>query len=302
VQTDPPRESGRGSWEPSPSTALPIPVPDRPARLPWRRFWLFTGPAFLLAGILVSLLPLDAKNGGTTQPPLQLLFLMALAVGLVTLTAVYLVVRGELHLPASVALMALTFEGLVVGVKFVAGPAALYEANKKSSFQQFFPLSEGAGAVTGASLVFALYAGVLLLVYRHARRRTGMFTKAARRLRASRPVMVALLVGGVLFATTVGTGLLVAVAVVGDGGFGYISDVFTGSAALLVAVVLAIATAVATKAFRDVADRAVVLRDTSVLVAFFWASLAFLALYHVLWVVYILVLTSVWPLKVVTPK
>ena len=36
--------------------------------------------------------------------------------------------------------------------------------------------------------------------------------------------------------------------------------------------------------------------------SFFWVGLYFLALYHVLWVVYVLVLTSIWPLKVVTPK
>jgi hypothetical protein len=36
--------------------------------------------------------------------------------------------------------------------------------------------------------------------------------------------------------------------------------------------------------------------------SFFWIGLYFLALYHVLWVVYVLVLTSTWPLKVVTPK
>jgi hypothetical protein len=42
--------------------------------------------------------------------------------------------------------------------------------------------------------------------------------------------------------------------------------------------------------------------NAAVLVSFFWLGLYFLVLYHVLWVVYVLVLFSLWPLKVVVPK
>lgn len=35
---------------------------------------------------------------------------------------------------------------------------------------------------------------------------------------------------------------------------------------------------------------------------FFWVGVSLLAVYHVLWVVYILVLTTIWPLRVVVPK
>jgi hypothetical protein len=37
-------------------------------------------------------------------------------------------------------------------------------------------------------------------------------------------------------------------------------------------------------------------------VAFFWVGLAFLAIYHVVWVIYIVALTALWPLRVVVPK
>jgi hypothetical protein len=37
-------------------------------------------------------------------------------------------------------------------------------------------------------------------------------------------------------------------------------------------------------------------------VSVFWVGLAFLALYHALWVIYVLALTTIWPLKVITPK
>jgi hypothetical protein len=71
---------------------------------------------------------------------------------------------------------------------------------------------------------------------------------------------------------------------------------------LLVAVSVAVAATLAGAMFANAADRAKAVGDAAVLVNLFWVGLAFLALYHVLWVVYILALTTIWPLKVVTPK
>ena len=78
--------------------------------------------------------------------------------------------------------------------------------------------------------------------------------------------------------------------------------VFSSSLSFLIAVILACATAFAAMTFNSAADRARLVGDASVFVSFFWVGLYFLALYHVLWVVYVLVLTAIWPLKVVTPK
>jgi hypothetical protein len=85
-------------------------------------------------------------------------------------------------------------------------------------------------------------------------------------------------------------------------GFEYLDFVFSSTLSLLIGVVLACATGLAAMAFHTASDRARVIGDASLFMSFFWAGLFFLALYHVLWVVYVLVLTSIWPLKVVTPK
>lgn len=50
------------------------------------------------------------------------------------------------------------------------------------------------------------------------------------------------------------------------------------------------------------AERAQLVGEVALLVSVFWVGLAFLALYHALWVIYVLVLTSIWPLRVITPK
>ncbi len=78
--------------------------------------------------------------------------------------------------------------------------------------------------------------------------------------------------------------------------------VFSSGVSLLVALALAGASVLVALAFHGAADRALLLRDASVFVSLFWVGLAFIALYHVLWVIFILVLTATWPLRVVVPK
>ncbi len=100
-----------------------------------------------------------------------------------------------------------------------------------------------------------------------------------------------------------GGGFVLLIPLVGvSSGVQYLEFVFTSAASLVIALALAGATALANMAFRDVVERAALVGDVALVVSFFWVGLAFLALYHVLWVVYVLVLTSIWPLKVVVPK
>ena len=54
--------------------------------------------------------------------------------------------------------------------------------------------------------------------------------------------------------------------------------------------------------FRTAAQRATLVGNVALVSGLLWVGLAFLALYHAVWVVYVLVLTSIWPLKVITPK
>ena len=112
--------------------------------------------------------------------------------------------------------------------------------------------------------------------------------------------MIAVVVLTVLLVGSGGALLLVLLPLAA--GFGYLNFVFSSGLSLVIAVILACATGLAAAAFNSAADRARLVGDVSVFMSFFWVGLYFLALYHVLWVVYVLVLTSIWPLKVVTPK
>jgi hypothetical protein len=111
---------------------------------------------------------------------------------------------------------------------------------------------------------------------------------------------VTVIVLTILIVATGGALLLVLFPLIA--GVEYLDFVFSSSLSLLIAVILACATAFAAMTFDSAAERARLVGDASVFVSFFWVGLYFLALYHVLWVVYVLVLTAIWPLKVVTPK
>ena len=85
-------------------------------------------------------------------------------------------------------------------------------------------------------------------------------------------------------------------------GIDYLRFVFSSGVALAIVIVLAAASVLAGMAFKSVAERAEMYGNAAVLVSFFWLGLYFLVLFHVLWVIYVLVLFSLWPLKVVVPK
>lgn len=205
-------------------------------------------------------------------------------------------------------LRAARVSGTVQGGSFEAGicfePDAIYEVNKEVAFTGSLNVGDPLGTVAAAILVLLLYVAVHWLVYR--RLRIKVLGRRGRKLRdriisKRRPLLI-VLDGAVLMAMG-GGGVVLLIPLVGvSSGVQYLEFVFTSAASLVIALALAGATALANMAFRDAAERAALVGDVALFVSFFWIGLAFLALYHVLWVVYVLVLTSIWPLKVVVPK
>lgn len=267
-------------------------------------FWTKAAPAFLLAALLLLVIPLDGTGGA---PPIRILLLAGLCVGAVMTGAVWLAIRFDLGLGAQVASYAVAFNLLIVAAKFVLGPYAVYQVNQVVAMSDPLPLSDPLGAVGAGALVLALYALVLWAIYLATSRRlrSRLETPAVRppgaRAARGKRWWPALLIF-VLLVGMGGTTLLILGLVVLATGFEYLAFVFSSGVSLVVAVTLALALALAAKAFRAAEHRAVVLGDAAVLTSMFWVCLRFLALYQVLWVVFVLALTSVWPLKVVTPK
>ena len=265
------------------------------------------------AGVVVLLFV--AQDGGDSAPPVSLLIVAASVITLCTAGALAVVLRWDLSLPVQVIGYAVAYNVLVVAVKFALGPAGLYEANQAEdlTLPVVPPLNHAPWWVSLIAVAtFLLYAAVYVGVYILARRRLSqpgppeppvVFEPAARLKRhigASRRALVGLVAGAIVAAGTLGglallSGWIFTMAE-------YLQFVFTAGVSLAVGLALAAATALCAGAFSSVTDRARMVGDATVLVAFFWLGLAFLALYHVLWVVYVLLLITVWPLRTVVPK
>jgi len=82
----------------------------------------------------------------------------------------------------------------------------------------------------------------------------------------------------------------------------YLDLLFSSGVAGLTALALAGATVLAGMTLRAAAEQVSVLGTANLLVNVFLVGLVFLVLLHVLWVVYVAVLGSLWPLNTVVPK
>ena len=259
----------------------------------------------LVAGLLslavVVIVPRTVSSSGAI-PPVGMMLVTATIVAVICGTLLFWGLRADLGLPATAAVYAVAFNVLVIVVKLVLGPRGYYEVNQVKDLDSSFAISDTFVAFGAALFVFALYAAAYLVLYRYFRKRVAhLAPDDPFRIRVSgRKIVVAVVVLTVLLIASGGALLLVAVAPLA--GLDYLDFVFSSSLSLLIAVILACATAFAATTFNSAAERARVVGDASVFVSFFWVGLYFLALYHVLWVIYVLVLTAIWPLKVVTPK
>ena len=260
----------------------------------WKLALAFAATAVVLA------LSRDAVGSGAA-PPVWVLLAWGAVVILCTGAALAAVVRWDLSLPWTVVVYALGYNALVVAVKFVLAPYGVYQVNAVRPLTGWVAIDQSIGVVAAAGLVFLLYAAVYLLVY--SRFRTRMRDLAAGRGgRLTRQVALIVLAAALALAAATGGVALYVPALLAGAGYEYLTFVFTSAVSLLVGVALAGATWLAVRTFGAVTERAQLVGDATVLVSFFWVGLAFLALYHALWVLYMLILITLWPLRAVVPK
>lgn len=254
--------------------------------------------AFGAAALIVLLLPRIGAGGAV--PPVTVLMSTGLLVAVVTTGGLAWIIRRQLRLPALFLLYVVGYNLLVVVVKFILAPQGVYDLNRTVPFESVAPISEPVGAVLAAATVLVLYLLVYTIIYRVVRRRVLGPRRWNRKW--TRRVVLLIIGAALLLAATGSLAVLYIPVVAAWAAAPYLEFVFSSGVSVLVALALAGATALCVLAFSEAATRARLVGEAGTLVAFFWVGLAFLALYHLLWVVYILVLTSLWPLKVVVPK
>jgi hypothetical protein len=246
-------------------------------------------------GLALAAIALFPRSGGDA-PPLASLALIGAVIAGVTTAALHTIVRRDLRLPSRVATSLAFAFVLIALVKFVLAPVGLYEVNAVKALDDYLgTVADPVGAAITAVVVFVLYALGYWIIYRIVRGEVG--SRSPIRVRGK-----ALVVGLVGIGLAALSGVwVIALALLSAPGQ-YLEFVFASGAGVIVAVALATAAALIGSAFRTLGRQPQVVADVGLIVILFWLGLGFLALYHVLWIVYVLVLGSIWPLRTVVPK
>jgi hypothetical protein len=261
------------------------------------RTYAVSAGVFVLALIAAFVFPQVDKVANPTSTQPGLITFLGVGLAVLALTALMLFVGLRAILPKTAVFLAAAFgyNALLVLVKFALGPLALYAASQGKGF---WFLSDAGGylAFPGLAAIAAiLYAGAFFLLYlffrSDLRRRLGVSVRFETRF------LVLLLV---MFMVAVVGGLTVI------GAFGFLeytaSLVYVLTIGVLIAVALVAAIVLCSVAFRDATEQAVMLRNVTVLSTFAWVGLAFIAAYHIVWLVFVLTLISLWPLKAISAK
>jgi len=252
-----------------------------------------------LVGVAGSAIVASLPTGSFTgQPPFWLF--LAMGIGTIVLAALILQLAVKLGLPlkASTVGLILVFNALIAVVKFVVAPFGLYLANiTGDGFTEGSALLSNTGYWLIGACVFLLYALVLFLLFRWVK---GPKAGAKAQKRKRSVWHTAAIVTAIGIGLYVGSAylLLVLFLLVGPT-INYLSS--TGPLFFVIAALLAIAIFVAAAAIKSARAEANQLRDAGLLASLFWLCLSIILLYHVLWVVFMTALITIWPFKTFAP-
>ena len=262
-----------------------------------RRTYAVAATVFLLALVAAFLFPqLDKTVNPDSQQP-GLITYLGVGLAVLALTSLMLFAGLRNLLPRTAIFLAAAFgyNALLILVKFSLGPLGLYAA---SSGQGFWVLNGVSGYLAFpalAAIAAILYGGAFFLLYLFFRsdlhRRLGVPARLERRFIVLLIVMFVLAVTGTL--TILGAFAFLEYA---------LSLLYVLTVGVLIAFALLAAIALCSLAFRETTEQAVLLRNVTVLSTFAWIGLAFIAAYHIVWVVFILTLISLWPLRATSAK
>jgi MFS family permease len=263
--------------------------------------------ALVLFGLAGSAVMVTAPGlfAGPVRPEFTV-FLVA-GVAAIVLTAGFFgyIYRLGMGFGRTVLVLAAGYNALIAAVKLGLAPAALYQANREQAFDAAFgdpnELWFYLGVGSGVLLLYVLVFGVMYSVFRRRFRRRALPSEPPPE-QSGRWSNRTIVVGVVVLVAFAASFLwIMPLVYVGFPTFSYLFYTFsTFGAAIALALVLA--AVLAYRSFDEVEKRAVRLGDATLLASFFWLGLALILLYHVMWVVFLLTLVSIWPFQTYTPK
>jgi hypothetical protein len=255
--------------------------------------------AIAVAATVISPLLDRLVNPSSTQPGAITFLGVGFSVLALTLYLLYSGLRQMLPKSGVFLFSVAGYSSLLIVVKFVISPLALYRYASASGLA-FLGSDAGGFGYFGFPLVTfilaAIYATAFFLLYAYfqskLRARLGIPVGFETRFVVLYVIMFVL---GVMSTISLGFGILAT--------FDYLASLtYSFGLGLLLALALLGALVLSTVAFRHANEQAAALRNITVLTGFAWVGLAFIAAYHVLWLVFILVIITIWPLKSVSFK
>lgn len=242
-----------------------------------------------------------ALNPKATQPGLVSFLGVGLAVLALTALILFLGLRRLLPRTGIFLAAAFGYNALLVAVKLGLGPIGI---DIQNAYYKEHALTPGAlgyspgftfltdafpypGLAAITAILYGLAFMVIYMIFQtRLQRRLGVTVALERRFVTLLVIMFVLAaVGGLTLI-----GLL--------GFLEYaLSLAFASLVAILIAVALLGAVVLCSVAFNEATEQAALARNVALLSTFAWVGLAFIAAYHILWLVFLLTLISIWPLK-----
>jgi len=261
-------------------------------RVVWTTFVI--GGYLLLSLVAAAGFPrLDRALNPTAADP-GLISFLGTGLAVVGLTAVLFFYGLRRVLPKTGLFLAGAFgyNALLITVKLSLGPGVVYAAQPYVSPGLNFDLHSPLTYPSVGAIAAILYGMAFFVIYAafHTglQRRLGVTVQFEKRFVQLLVVMFMLAIVGAITAY----GLA--------GFFEYAFTIaFAGVLGVLIAIALVGAVVLCSVAFKEASDQAVLTRNVSLLTTFAWIGLAFIAAYHILWLVFLLTLISLWPLRVV---
>jgi len=261
--------------------------PDVPTKVP--RFtasallWIAAAGAFGLVAIAVVL---NIQDRTGTVPPTSTFAAAAIAMSVVAIITVALAA----HAAGTTWRAAITLGGGFAAIsiaKFGMGPTALYQGNRVEVIQNPGGLTSGGMVVLIAVIVGLLYLAAIWWL--------AVLLRPAPPPDGPRGAVVVVLAG-------LGIAAAIFTSVASAAASQYIGFAMTGLEAGGIALALFVAAGLVAMAFRGTAVRSKALGQASMYLTVLWVAIAFLLVFQVLWIVFLLAIVAIWPFRSVTPK
>jgi hypothetical protein len=224
----------------------------------------------------------------------------------------------DTSLPKKFIYYTIMYNALLILAKFSLAPLAIYLNNRYDDFDTFGGFlgiveNSGKGSILGiligAAVIFLLYFLIfwllknLVLTPVVSDFKTEGITAIKKRVLSRKFIIIFSVIAGVGILTAAGVNIiLLPIFIASYSTLSYIGYIFMGIGGTATALALVGVVAFATAAFKSIAEAARFTNNIALIASFFWMGAALLFAYQFLWVVYFLIITSIWPLKVVTPK